>query len=102
VAQGVAVLKQLDALGIVATPANGASHSPEDEIEAAIAAARSRATGAAEPTLASPRAQPTRQVSPKPASAPALYCPSCGRPARAGDQFCGGCGQPLPVAKTPR
>jgi hypothetical protein len=107
VAQGVAILKQLDALGLGAAPSNGASPSPEDEIEAAIAAARSRPPKAGPAPAAPVRSSaPRRNVQPSRAAsagaaAPALYCPNCGRPARSGDQFCGGCGQPLPVAKTP-
>ncbi len=129
VAQGVAVLKQLDALGISAAPANGSAaeagaETPEDEIEAAIAAARSRsgalpAAGAAEAIEAQVRAargapptaeavelacgncgagvQPTDRFCPKCGAPQTLTCPHCGRAARAGDQFCGGCGQRLPA-----
>ena len=129
VAQGVAVLKQLDALGISAAPANGsaagtAGETPEDEIEAAIAAARGRMGGmpvaaAAEAIEARVRAaravpptaeaaglacgecgaavQPADRFCPKCGAPQTLACPHCGRAARAGDQFCGGCGQRLPA-----
>lgn len=122
VAQGVAVLKQLDALGIGAAPANGASaESPEDEIEAAVAAARGRVgaapVAAAEAIEARVQAarraapvaaevacgncgaavQPADRFCPKCGAPQSVACAHCGRVARAGDQFCGGCGQRLPA-----
>jgi hypothetical protein len=100
VAQGVAVLKQLDARGLEAAPANGASPSTEDEIEAAIAALRQRAPRSFGPATTAP-AQPPRRAASSSVSTAAIVCPNCGRPARPGDQFCGGCGQRLPVAENP-
>ena len=105
VAQGVAVLKQLDALGPGAARPNGADPSPADEIEAAITAARQRSVHqpltAAEPASAASD-QPNRRTGAKlTAGASSVTCPNCGRAARPGDQFCGGCGQRLPGAAKP-
>jgi hypothetical protein len=125
VAQGVAVLKQLDALGVSTAPANGAAHAVEDDIEAAIAAARSRWATAPAPAATMEDSIEARVAARRSVVAPAegaalacancgagvesadRYCPqcgatqavacgNCGRPARVGDQFCGGCGQRLP------
>lgn len=107
-AQGAAILKQLDALGL------GGS---EDEIEQAIALRRGR------PAKASSRAAPTgasqrpargapksaaeeiearvaqrRSATPPAGEAPkAEACAQCGTPARPGDRFCAKCGAALIV-----
>ncbi len=126
VAQGVVVLKQLDALSaaILAPAASagvaapGRARSVDDEIEAAVAAQRpalallGRAGAdaeietvlAARPTAgAHPCGQcgasvtPADRFCPECGAAQTVACPQCGRVAAAGDQFCGACGQRLPA-----
>jgi hypothetical protein len=85
VAQGVEVLKQLDALTAAiaaAEPTAARAASVDDEIEAALAA-RKAGRSAPPPTT--------------PPAAASVTCPHCGRAAAAGDQFCGKCGQRLPA-----
>lgn len=123
VAEGVEVLKALDALGLNAAPSNGAAHAPEDEIEAAIAQARGRPAAPPEEAMeaavraarrtapAAPAAaalacgncgagvQPDDRFCPRCGAPQSLACPNCGRAAQAGDVFCGGCGQRLPAVE---
>lgn len=127
VAQGVAVLKQLDQLssaalapaaraGGAAQPAPaGRGRTVDDEIEAALAQRRTApvaapvaadeigAAGAQRPAGAHACGQCGAHVTPADRFCPAcgaaqsVSCPACGRAAAAGDQFCGGCGQRLPA-----
>lgn len=89
VAEGTAVLKQLDALAPSAAP-GAAPVSPDldAELEAAIARRRSRPAPAAlpKPLDAEIEAAVTerRQV--------ARFCSQCGHPLQPGDRFCGACG----------
>jgi hypothetical protein len=121
VAQGVSVLKQLDALSasVAAQPtAPAKGRSVEDEIEAAIAQRRApaeidaeveaavagrRAASGSAPAAGHPCHACGASVSaadrfcPECGAAQSVACPNCGRPAAAGDQFCGSCGQRLPA-----
>jgi len=115
VAEGAAVLRQLDRL----SAGSPAPEPAEDEIERAIAARRKVAaprmsaapspTNGARPTAIDLDAQieiavaARRQASaeqPAPASAaPAnRFCPQCGSPVQPDDRFCAGCGAKLVVA----
>jgi hypothetical protein len=85
VAEGVAVLKQLDALGF-------SENHMDDEIERAVAALRARKPRDAqnvedflEAEIASRRQRNKR----------AQYCPACGQPAQPEDKFCANCGARL-------
>ena len=107
VAQGVALLKQLDALG--APPAAQAAGAPDDEIEAAVARRRGRSTLPAksegleaqiEARVAARRAGPPA-ASNKPAQTDVVFCGQCGTQAQPGDRFCARCGAPL-AAPNPR
>jgi RNA polymerase subunit RPABC4/transcription elongation factor Spt4 len=123
VAEGVAILKQLDALGIEAgqpaTPSAAApAMAPADEIEAAVAQLRARRASAAaiEPTLnrAPARAAPSPRnlddeieasVAERRAAGPAkqptaakLACAQCGADVQADDRFCPKCGSALTIA----
>jgi len=118
VAQGVAALKQLDALGL---NERAGSETTDDEIERAVAARRRPAAGVDDeiearvaahrkagaaagascpdcgaPTLAGDR------FCPKCGATLAIACRECGRPARPDDQFCGKCGAKLPSQGDPR
>jgi hypothetical protein len=123
VAQGVAILKQLDALTAAMAPvpagANGQAATLDDEIEAAVVRARGRPAGPAddeiEALVAQRRASPAPvpgqmtcaecgaavvaedRFCPKCGAAQTVACPACGRVARSGDVFCGSCGQRLPA-----
>jgi len=89
VAQGVAVLKQLDAL----RPAlREDTASAADEIERAVAARRkTRAAATVEDQI---EAEVAARRKPVPA-ANAVICPNCGASAQPGDRFCPKCGQTL-------
>ena len=123
VAQGVSVLKQLDALSasIAAQPAAPAKgRSVEDEIEAAIAQRRVAVAGDSDEDIEAAVAARRTAAGSAPAAghlchacgaavsaddrfcpecgaAQSVACPQCGRVAAAGDQFCGNCGQRLPA-----
>lgn len=87
-AQGVAVLKQIDALPPLGeTPVS-------DPVEAAIVALRH---GAAVPAAAASQPQkPKGKRQPKAqAQQQARFCPHCGKPVVRGDRFCGSCGAHL-------
>lgn len=91
-AQGAAVLKQLDSLAPDQAPALGA----DDEIEQAIARLRAQPAPAAvdadlEAGLAARRAAPVNAAG----QPGARFCSQCGRPARPDDKFCGACGHTL-------
>jgi hypothetical protein len=112
VAQGVALLKQLDSTDSVAAdpaaasrPVNGASRAgPEDEIERAVAARRKPRPGAG-PAPARVESQIEAAVAARrrPASAAAARtCPQCSAAAGAEDRFCAKCGAALPQAVSPR
>jgi hypothetical protein len=97
VAQGVAVLKQLD--GVLSkskeafSPAAGeGTVSAEDEIERAIAARRK--TQAAPNAADQIEAEVAARRKPAP-TANAVTCPHCGAAAKPGDRFCPKCGQTL-------
>ena len=75
-AQGVAVLKELDSQAAAPSAATEPIDiEPLDEMERAIAKRRAR----------------------RPASAVALRCPNCSAAVSAGDRFCPKCGQALPI-----
>ena len=87
VAQGVAVLKQLDALG-----SNRGAASADDEIERAVAARRKTRAG---PNVEDQiEAEVSTRRRPAPA-ADAVKCPACGHPAQPDDRFCAKCGTKL-------
>jgi hypothetical protein len=94
VAEGVAILKQLDALGVVP----GQAPAGEDEIEAAVAARRARHAAAPADLEAEIEAGVAARRTVKPGSAAEVTCPKCGAQALAGDRFCARCGTPLPAA----
>lgn len=109
VQRGVALLQQLDALGVVPAPANGAAGAPEDEMERAIAARRLGGAGAPpapgaddqiEAAIAARRqSSGAVRVAPPAQAATGPACPKCGTTAKADDRFCGRCGTALPVAQ---
>jgi hypothetical protein len=112
VAQGVGILKQLDALASRAPRSNGhAPASAEDEIEQAVARLRGRARPAAPSRAAAPTAtakpatttrsvddeieasvKARRQAAPAAAGNP---CPKCGAATGVNDRFCPTCGTEL-------
>lgn len=80
VTRGVAILKQLDALGVSTTTV-----SAEDEIERAIAARRTRpVAGDAIEAAVAARRNGKAQAGP--------VCTQCGAALKPGDRFCGSCG----------
>jgi hypothetical protein len=89
VAQGAAVLRQLDALAL--------AHEPHDanldsEMEQAIARRRSRPAAAGRaPT---PEAEPEIEaaVAGRRQTHASRFCTHCGQPLRSDDRFCGACG----------
>lgn len=83
VAQGAAVLRQLDELAPKPTARRNAKPDAalDDEIEAAVRQLRQ-----GRHTAPAPR---------RPVAAAACECPTCGRAASAHDRFCAGCGTPL-------
>ena len=85
VAQGVDVLRQLDAL-----PAPDPSTA--DPIEAAVTALRAAGETAA-PTPV--KSASSRRGKSKPQPAETRFCPHCGQPVEPGDRFCASCGNPL-------
>ncbi|MCC7360055.1 MAG: zinc ribbon domain-containing protein [Anaerolineales bacterium] len=118
VAQGVSVLKQLDALsaGLLAQAAAPAlGRSADYEIEAAIAQRRAALNGAAMDDEVEAAGADSIQAGsqachacgaavsaddrfcPACGAAQSVTCPNCGQGAAAGDQFCGHCGQRLPA-----
>lgn len=118
VAQGVAVLQQLDQLSaaLAAPPVVlGPLRTVEDEIEAALATRRvtplvasvvedeieaavaQRAAGAHPCGQCGAPVAPADRFCPVCGAAQHVTCPACGRVAAAGDQFCGHCGQRLPA-----
>jgi RNA polymerase subunit RPABC4/transcription elongation factor Spt4 len=117
VADGVAILKQLDAPGIEAgQPATAVDPTPvaapADEIEAAVAQLRARRASAARPapTTAAPAPRnlddeieatvaERRAAGPKKQPAPAkLACAQCGTEVLPNDRFCPKCGSALTIA----
>jgi len=98
VAEGVAILKQLDALGAAASQPGG---EPADEIEAAVAQVRARRAAPAPVDVdaeieAGVAAAAARRAS-KPSGSDKVFCPQCGAEAVPGDRFCARCGTPLPA-----
>jgi len=103
VAQGVALLKQLDALGVppdadmAIVPGSAA-----DAIEAAVARRRGQpapdAAASVEAAIEA-RVAERRASQPAPAARPAaadrVFCGQCGTPAQPGDRFCARCGAAL-------
>jgi hypothetical protein len=90
-AQGAALLRQLDALGIQpATPAT----DDDDDIERAVAARRrsTTATGVDDRIEAEVAAR-------RKAASGAGACPQCGTPFQPGDRFCARCGTRLSAAE---
>jgi zinc-ribbon domain len=108
VAEGVAILKKLDALGLTSGEAvgSGAGPAPAGEIEAAVAQLRARR---AAPTPAAVDLDPSGEIEAGVAAAAAarrtstlasadkIACPQCGANAVPGDRFCARCGTPLPA-----
>ncbi|CAG0933175.1 hypothetical protein TFLX_02952 [Thermoflexales bacterium] len=100
VAQAAGVLRQIDGIAPLATiePAQAATRSSDDDVEALIAARRktrsSSAPKSSEDDLEAAIAARRKTVAPavKPA---ALTCPQCGKPSQADDAFCAKCGTPL-------
>lgn len=88
-AQAVAVLKQMDALGL-----SPATETVEAQIERAVA---SRRAAAAPPTA---DAQMEAAIAARRQTAPAggAVCAHCHTPAGADDRFCAKCGRALPAA----
>ena len=91
-AQGTAVLKQLDSLA----PDQAPAPVVDDEIEQAVARLRGRREPAAvdddiEAGLTARRAAPANAT----AKLGARFCSQCGHPARPDDKFCGTCGLSL-------
>ena len=97
VAQGVAVLKQLDGLG----RAGRESRQTDDTLEQAIAARRAKTAARAAPgpeDVIEAEIAARRKLSSEARRAPAantVTCPNCGAPAQPGDLFCGKCGTKL-------
>lgn len=93
VAQGVEVLRQLDAL-----PGSGET-AAADPIEAAVRALRSgeAVTAPAPAQSAKAKPAPARRGKSKPQPQPAEtnFCPHCGQPVEPTDQFCAACGNRL-------
>ncbi len=125
VAEGVAILKQLDALGLAAGQPDGAlpaasNGAPGDEIEAAVAQLRARRAASArtapipassnvdveiEASVAARRASGGGWPAPnRPAAAQKLAgaeksaCAQCGTEVLPDDRFCPKCGSPLTIA----
>jgi hypothetical protein len=122
VAEGAAVLKQLDELRPAASDrlesqleqaiaarrqrpvAAVAPAAPADDLERAIAARRRGTAPAAGPTSPAPADDieqaiaARRKVRPAAESGAKIYCPQCGQAALAGDKFCAKCGAKLPGA----
>jgi hypothetical protein len=110
-AEGVAILKQLDALALAPGQTAGAlgaayyaapAPAPADEIEAAVAQLRARrAASARTPPPADADAEIEASVAERRASkhsgAEKLVCGQCGTEAVPGDRFCARCGAPLPA-----
>ena len=102
VAEGVAILKQLDALGPAPGQTAGAPAAPADEIEAAVAqlrarrAASARTAPAVEAGAEIEASVAERRASKHPAG-DMLFCGQCGAEAVPGDRFCARCGSALPT-----
>jgi len=96
VAEGVAILKQLDDLGLPQAEAAGAV----DEIAAAVAQLRARRAAPAVPDVddqIEAGVAAVRRASKAPA-AEKIFCTHCGTEAVPGDRFCARCGTALPAA----
>lgn len=127
VAEGVALLKQLDALGAPlsageagaapaapapALVATGVGADPADEIESAVAQLRARRAAPAQPTKARPAehkrvsvdAEIEATIAQRRAAGPArpvaakLACAQCGTAVLPNDRFCPKCGSPQTIA----
>ena len=85
-AEGVAVLKQLDALGVADAGNTGRSDTLEADIERVIAA---RVSAGRRQSTAAPLAAP----------AAAHFCPECETQVEPTDKFCATCGATLNPAK---
>ncbi len=89
-AQGAAVLQQLDQLGAAGGEGQAA---PDLDAEIEQAVARRRAGPAPRPRLED---EIEASVAARRAAAPAArFCAQCGRPAQPDDKFCGACGAAL-------
>jgi len=111
VAEGVTILKQLDALGLSAEAAVGPSTASADDIEAAVAQVRARRAGPRrrEAEIESAVIQRRSAVSAGPAAvkpgpagasssaASKLACPVCATLVLPDDRFCPKCGSQLTV-----
>ena len=102
VAEGVAILKQLDGLGLAPGQPAGAPPAPADEIEAAVAQLRARRAASARTAPAGDaeaeiEASVAERRSSKLPGGDQLFCGQCGAEAVAGDRFCARCGSPLPT-----
>jgi len=98
VAEGVAILKQLDDLGL---PQAGAeAGGAVDEIEAAVAQLRARRAAPTVPDVddqIEAGVTAVRRAGKAPA-AEKIFCTHCGAEAVPGDRFCARCGTALPAA----
>jgi zinc-ribbon domain len=106
VAEGVAILKQLDALGLTPGQASGAPEArlaPSGEIEAAVAQVRARRAARAPVDLdaeieAGVAAAAAARRAARLSGADKIVCAKCGAEPVPGDRFCARCGAPLPAA----
>jgi hypothetical protein len=92
-AQGAAVLKQLDSLA----PGVASADTADDEIEQAVARLRQRGVSASTRRSVDDEIEAGVAARRAPASPAVRFCGQCGRQAQPADKFCGGCGQPLPA-----
>ena len=109
VAEGAALLRQLDTLGVARAEdaveqairaRRKASVNEGDAIETAIAARRrAPAPEAVTCPACGASAHASDKFCPKCGATLSTTCPECGRPARPADKFCAGCGAKLPVAE---
>lgn len=92
-AQGAAVLKQLDALA----PNQSSAPDLDDEIERAVARLRRRGVSASTRGIIDDGIEAGIVERPAAALPARRFCGQCGRQAQPEDRFCGACGQPLPA-----
>jgi len=98
VAEGVAILKQLDALGLAPGPAEGAAPEPADEIEAVRRrGAPARPANTTDGLDAEIEASVAARRAGQPSGEDSRFCAQCGAEAVPGDGFCARCGSPLPA-----
>lgn len=90
VAEGTAVLKQLDAWTPSAASAAPATPDLDAELEAAIARRRSRPAPA--PAAAPRQREAEIEAAVAKRRQAARFCSQCGQPLQPGDRFCGACG----------